>query len=248
MYRLAKLVLDSRLGGSVADYLVGRIILPQRYAQYYAERMFWRHAGIHPEDVRHIVDVGSSEGWEIARFLKCYKHAECDVFEADPVEYQRLIRRFGRYKDRVHCHQKAVCEKTGPVVFHRTQQAGCGSLLPLVSSSAAKFGLSQDEPLNVEGVALDDFMEPRYPDAMIDLLWIDVQGGELRVLNGASKTLKRCRAVFLEVWTGPRAYQNGCTFSEVFTLLSDNNFIPVLLATGPDHEGEGDALFIKVKP
>lgn len=80
----------------------------------------------------------------------------------------------------------------------------------------------------------------------IDLLKIDVQGLEDRVIAGAQETLTRTRSIFTEVSFRP-VYRGSCDFTEVYRLLGEHGFVLSALESGhrtPDGELlQADALF-----
>jgi hypothetical protein len=100
------------------------------------------------------------------------------------------------------------------------------------------------ETFTVETVTLDGF-EP-LEGKPIDLLWCDVQGAELEILRGATETLTRCKAVFLEVATTMRTYEGQCLMSDLEEALDPAGFrlagIGLCLETG---NGTGNALWVR---
>ena len=78
---------------------------------------------------------------------------------------------------------------------------------------------------HLEKVAVERLDDIVSPDWIVDhcLLKIDVQGYELRVLEGAVKTLDRIRVVLVE--TGIASlYADDASFDEVYRFLTERGF------------------------
>ena len=69
---------------------------------------------------------------------------------------------------------------------------------------------------------LDTFMKA-YSKEMVDLLKIDVQGAECRVLSGGKKTIKKTKIIILEI-SFFDYYEHQTSFLDVELLLSPLGF------------------------
>ena len=112
-------------------------------------------------------------------------------------------------------------------------------LLEIGELSKQSYGSSQKENFLVETTTLDTF----YKNKDLDILWIDVQGAEKLVLEGAKETLKKIKAVFIEISIKNGLYINSVTMEELDNILLKNGFKLVLLGT--DFNLTGNALYIK---
>lgn len=88
-------------------------------------------------------------------------------------------------------------------------------------------------------ISLDKY----YNNKELDILWIDVQGAEKLVLDGANETLKKIRAIFIEVSIDSGFYEGAVKMKTLSKLLSEYDFSLVLLGT--DINLTGNALYIK---
>jgi hypothetical protein len=73
---------------------------------------------------------------------------------------------------------------------------------------------------------------------------MDVQGAEGMVLAGATETLKRTRAIFIEVALTESPYKGAALFPEISARLRADNFMCVGLGTDPGN-GTGNAFFVR---
>ena len=101
--------------------------------------------------------------------------------------------------------------------------------------------MEQEEVFEVECTTLDKILI----NDDIDVLQLDVQGAELKVLNGATCVLKKTKAIFTEISLKPNLYENSLTFDEIVDFLNQNDFEICLLGT--DTNLTGNALFINRK-
>jgi FkbM family methyltransferase len=201
-----------------------------------------------PADIGCIVIVGGYLGWEIDRLLAVYPLTEIHVFEPSKRYFADLSQRFNSNK-RVHCHNYAVSNTDGTSLFHETSLEGTGSLLPMKhhqdddASTWIAPGATVAEEYYVATVSLDRFAPLR--NKVIDLLWCDVQGLELRVLTGATELLRTIKAIFLEVATHKTMYEGQCLFYDLDMYLARNDFY--LRGIGLCHSGNstGNALWVK---
>ena len=184
------------------------------------------------------VIVGVYRGDEIPKILKKYKNVKIDAFECSPKYAKKLNTRFKNNK-RVKIINKAVTSFTGETTFYETNLNGNGSLLPIGELSKSHYGSYQKEQYKVKTTSLDEY----YKNKEIDILWIDVQGAEKFVLEGADEVLKKLKGIFIEVSINSGFYQDSVIMDSISKLLNGYGFHLILLGT--DTNLTGNALYIK---
>jgi FkbM family methyltransferase len=142
----------------------------------------------------------------------------------------------------------AASETSGQVEFFLHEHfAEISSILPAKSDVAGMAEILAGEPTKivVETRTLDDIVGTCNVTS-IDLLKIDVQGFEDRVLKGATQVLAVTKIVFIEVSFRP-LYEGSCTFFDVYRHLVDHGFALLNLEPGyRSKDGEllqADAIF-----
>jgi FkbM family methyltransferase len=145
-----------------------------------------------PETPRpFIVDAGANIGMATLFFKKLYPEAEIVCFEPDPDNFALLKRNVEQNGlAGVELHQAAVSDSEDPIVFYTSQQDGS----PLRSSTIRERAQSPEE-IVVPAVRLSTFLR-----ADVDLLKVDVEGAEGRVLSDliGSGALARVQRMHLE--------------------------------------------------
>jgi FkbM family methyltransferase len=174
--------IDARLGNGMKFRLVwtdevGMEILSNGFYEIDTVRVFQSIVG--PKTV--FFDVGAQMGQYT--LLAAAAGAVVHSFEPDPATYQLLEHnvRTNRLTN-VHLNSCALAEASGGAVFYSSspENIGKGSLRTQSNFSGAKFP--------VACLTLDEYVRQHGIDH-IDLIKIDVEGAELLVLRGASKTL-----------------------------------------------------------
>lgn len=167
-----------------------------------------------------VVDVGANLGWWSRSILEMSAPKRLLALEPIP-EMAHLCR------ERLGTHPtarvvEAACAATrGRAEFAVATAHQASSLLsPNADAAARNRGLTTDRRVEVEVVALDDIVDPSW---RVRLLKIDVQGAELGVLQGATRTLRQTDYVLIEVNFTPE-YVGGSTFPEVNEHLTERGF------------------------
>ena len=158
------------------------------------------------------IDVGSHEGEFMDLFLKFAPKGQHIGFEPLPDYYQQLIQKYP-----VNCsfHSIALSNKKGTTTFN------------YVISNPAYSGLEKrkydkagekDTTIQVQQDRLDDILPS---DLSIDFIKIDVEGGELQVLQGAVQTLTKWKPILIFEHGLGAADVYGTTPEMVFDLLKE---------------------------
>ena len=211
---------------------------PYNYVQNITVNNICNYLNIDNEDLKQWCIVGVYLGNEIPRILKNYPFVKIDAFECSKRYRKKLTNRFGN-NHRVKIIDKAVTSFIGETTFYETNLNGNGSLLPLDELAKKSYGSEQKEKFLVRTTTLDSY----YGDKNIDILWIDVQGAEKLVLEGAKNTLNKVKAIFIEISILGGFYKNSVKMDSINLILKDYGFNLVLLGT--DINLTGNALYIK---
>lgn len=193
---------------------------------------------------RSVVHVGANNGQE--RFL--YEAFGVSVLwvEALPDVFLSLKKNLKGFRNQ-SALRALVSDKGGQKVqFNIASNGGA-------SSSMFDFALHQElwpevqmqNTIPLETQTIDDLLQP---SSVIDALVLDVQGAELKVLQGATELLRSARFVKAEV-ADFNAYQGGCTERELVPFLTRLGFVERIRDVFADLVGTGqysDVLFERV--
>jgi FkbM family methyltransferase len=201
-----------------------------------SKRLAVRHLPRNPV----IVDCGAYDGGDsivLSRLTKGTVHA----FEADPQIFKKLVHNTRHWRN-VICHPLALSDKDGTAKFNccRGDLAASGSLL-IPGDQMLQSGNVSDV-VTVSTRTLSTWMsEMCIPK--IDMLWLDMQGMELRALQASVSEIKRVSVIHTEV-SLTRDYSDACLYRELREFLSENGFDVVCEAIPPGWSS-GNVLFVR---
>ena len=132
---------------------------------------------------RTFVDVGSHIGSVVSQVLRKCPDVSIEAIEADPTKAKSLAKKFPG----VRVHACACAAETGTLSFYLDElRPGYSSLVRPENSTAIK-------EIVVPVARLDDLVAGR----AVDVIKVDVEGAELRVLSGARAIVEVCRPTIM---------------------------------------------------
>ena len=168
-----------------------------------------------------ILDVGGNKGQSARRYRRMFPTATVHSFEPLPETYEKLRRTASRLQ-KVATHQVALADSPGNREFHVSPDFGeTNSLLQRPQTGRRYYprGAELTQTTTVEVTTVDIFCATRGIEA-IDLMKIDVQGGELLVLRGAQGLLAShaIGAILCELAFTPH-YEQGVLYHDLARFL-----------------------------
>jgi FkbM family methyltransferase len=175
------------------------------------------------------VDVGASIGGVLGEMLRVAPEGRHIAFEPIPELARRLEERFPT----VDVRQVALSDHSGRERFvHVTSRPAFSGL-----RERSYPGPQQLEYIEVDVAPLDDLLEP---SCVPTLIKIDVEGGELGVLQGATRTVARHRPLVVFEHGAGAADHYGTRPEQVWELLVDELGLRIFDLDGNGPYGEGE--------
>jgi FkbM family methyltransferase len=173
-----------------------------------------------------VFDAGAHTGEMTSYYLSSFATGIIHAFEPLPDLYASLQRRFAS-NPRVKLCKTALSDNIGVQRFTRTKFSPASSLLTPNEHANNYWGDSvfdTAEEIEVQTMTLDSYVE-EHSIKKINLLKLDVQGAEKKVLSGGSKTFlaNRVDAVYIEL-TNITTYHGQPRIAELLTCLEDRRF------------------------
>jgi FkbM family methyltransferase len=206
------------------------------------EANFPEMVGIKNNDSLNVLVVGAWRGDEIYSFLRWNNDVKVYAFEPNPVNFNYLQTAFSNHKN-VHCFQMACGNEDGEVtLFLHNTDSGTESLLPVKQNSSFK----EVGKEIVKVIKLDTFAP--VSNISFDLFWIDVQGFELSVFQGAEKIMKSVKGIYVEMNGTDTPYEGAPHYTEIDIFLKEHGFVLAHQEMGPNpHADGGVALYIRAE-
>ena len=179
-----------------------------------------------------ILDVGGHKGESILFLRNLFPAATIHSFEPDPNSFQQL----NSFNDEhTFCHNLALSDMEGTVDFFRNNISHTNSLYKTNIESKDSIYLDKvrkhqqefepekfNQEIKVSACRMDKFCEEQ-SIRRINLLKIDVQGAEAKVLVGAGNLLERVDNIVIEV-SFYDYYEHQSSFLEVEQILAPFGF------------------------
>jgi FkbM family methyltransferase len=104
----------------------------------------------------------------------------------------------------------------------------------IANAAALAFDFVADGVGDVQAVPLDDIALEN-----VRLIKVDTQGADLRVLQGAADTIRRCRPIVLFEWERDLGQQHGTTLDDFFRFFVELNYeVTMLHDTTPGRQAD----------
>jgi FkbM family methyltransferase len=194
--------------------------------------------GIHGFQPNRILHVGAHHAQELEMY-KTLGVGSGIFIEGDPKVYNELLEILNNDKNWKAVNALLSDVDGVEVDFWVASNGGMSSsllkpALHLTEHSNVTFDI---EPIKLKTVTLDSLNLGKF-----DLIVMDVQGAELKVLRGGIETFKDADCLWLEVALGG-LYENDCTINDLTMFLSEFGFYPAYVDIGSTLWG--DAFFVK---
>jgi 2-O-methyltransferase len=157
-----------------------------------------------------ICDIGSRDATEGLILMKHLEGRELHIFEPNPAAAEKCRINLSRMTEKdgsVFFNEVAVTEKVGVAPFYPVslpqsdnKDIGFSSLYRINPQYMRRRGRIVQSEILVETVTLDAYFSDREPP---DILWVDVEGAELRVFQGATRVLEHVGLIHVEVALRP---------------------------------------------
>jgi FkbM family methyltransferase len=166
-----------------------------------------------------IFDAGAYVGDVTRTYRNIFPRAIIYCFEPFPDSFAKLSQLADGKS--IKCYQTALCEVNGRTKLQVNSDPSCNSLLPRPKSGTRYYpDKAQNRgQIEIETQTLDTFCG-KEDISVIDILKLDVEGAEIKVLQGASEKLgkKQIKLIYTEIVFVPH-YERGCLFYEVTGFL-----------------------------
>jgi FkbM family methyltransferase len=188
-----------------------------------------------------VVEAGAQFGEDTDKMSLLWPKGTIYAFEPSPLSYPSVAQ-LAVNRSNIFSSQLALSNVSGEMPFYLA--GGASSLLcPQDGFNRAYFHVDVDHPIFVKVVKLDKWLDEQ-GISRVDFLWLDMEGNELRALEGLGKRLSDVTLIYAEV--NIQRFWNGCVcYEELKTWLSEQGFEEIWSEIIPGWQG--NALFLNRK-
>ena len=155
----------------------------------------------------YIIEIGSKDCQEALTFTKLFPNAHIVSFECNP-KLLPQCRTNAAKSNNITLIEKCVTDNTDDNLFYLPK-----NLDGTASLHQPNFLY---DTVNVDTIRMDQFLT----DQTVDLLWIDVQGAESKVLNSFGSKLNQVNTIYCELDVSPIRYQHSSYESQIIQNLT----------------------------
>ena len=180
-----------------------------------------------------ILDVGGNKGQSIEKYLKIFDKPIIHSFEPIKTEFDYMFNKFKNYKN-IFLNNFALGDKTEEREFNVTANTGNSSFNKInlgtdwLKVRSKQYNTSQEgyvtsiQKVNVK--KLDDYLKDNNI-SVIDLVKIDTQGYEDKVLEGSLNSIKqnKIKAIVTEIMFD-NVYSKYFSFNDIEKFIIPHNF------------------------
>lgn len=212
--------------------LKDKITVQSDYNSSVARRLSHLAGKVDLTGVKRILDIGSWHLGQSVEFSEIFKDAEIDAFEPVPDSYQLCLNRLQSLDEqkqkRIRVHNYALSDAAGEIPFYiaapdpqRGVDAGFSSMFKFNEAVYDHSTLQQE--IRTKATRLDDWCAENKVEA-IDIMWVDVQGSELLMLQGADNILRNTKIIMTEVGLKPY-YEGHALKDDIDKFLGERGFV-----------------------
>lgn len=187
-----------------------------------------------------ILDIGSHSGKDASELSQLFDAPEIHCFEADPVN-QENWKALNGLNRKMTLYNTAVGNVDHPITFNQSTKSSSGSLYKPKTHLDIWPDVHFNKQVKVMCFKLDTWNDYVLQNQLIDFIWCDVNGAEKEVINGAKKTLKNTRYLYIE-FSDKELYEGQITKHDLLSLLPDFEELAVY-----NYEGNFGNLLLKNK-
>ena len=212
----------------------------------YTFRTLFRTHGVKPGG---LIYAGAHVGENLGAFLDAGFESVLAI-EPNPEDFSKLAR---LESQRIRCVNNALSDTDGACTYFMIP--GVPTLNSLLEPDYDYWVRQVGKELadahapakvQVEALRLDTLMERHALAGKYNVLYMNIQGGELKALRGAPRTLQDIDTLFAEV-NFEKRYTGCVLFDELDAFLRDSGFRLMYLEKFPHSAGEhGEALYRRI--
>lgn len=173
----------------------------------------------------HIFDCGANIGFVSYQFLKRFKTSSIHCFEPNVVVYEKMVATLKNESNNFVFNNSGISDSNGNLEFYKNNNSGTSSFLQPNDFHRSHMARNYQK-IDVPIVSIPDYCAKNNIDE-ISILKLDIEGFELKALQGCSDLLKnnKIEFVFTEVNLIP-TYDGQPLLEDIILYMRKFNYYP----------------------
>lgn len=177
-----------------------------------------------------IFDIGSRDGLQSIEFSNTFKNSKVFAIEGNPDNITKLKENVKDHQ-RISYYESIVAEYDGDITFYKIDTLNTITDHPDGNPGASSLYLANHDyplekyvqiPIIEKCITLKSLAE-KAGVSKIDLIWMDLQGAEIRALEGLHELINSVKYIYTEI-SHTEIYKNQPLFSEFEEYMNSKNF------------------------
>ena len=197
---------------------------------------------------KYAFEIGAYDAEFSINLRKKLKDTEIYAFEASKDNFDHFTRARNFHNKNINYINLALSDKTGHIDFYMQDKnletnEMYTKIIPNNSLHKRNEENIEYQQVSIPSDTLNNFVKNEKINNVTNSMWIDVEGSNKEVLNGASEVLKNSQLIYIEV-EDKKFWENQWLSDDVIEFLNTYNLIPI----GKDFEdflGQYNLIFIK---
>lgn len=179
------------------------------------------------KQVKIIFDVGANTGQTVEQYFNLFKSSHIYCFEPYEQSFEKLSDSF-RNNTLIKPYEVAIANKIGERKFYLNKANYTNSLLPIAEECSKYVDAELTDnvgSINVATITLDEFCKKEHIEK-IQILKMDIQGGELMALQGGTTLLNNhsIDLIYTEVQFA-KIYDKQANFYDLYEYLDKYSYV-----------------------
>ncbi|MCS7052923.1 MAG: FkbM family methyltransferase [Ignavibacterium sp.] len=175
-----------------------------------------------------VFDIGANVGEYSSEILQLFSKCYIYAFEPNPKSFILLSKKFNHLNNVMLYNLGLGSIKTTTKLYDYKEEEGSTHASIYKSMFESFYGNKETISYEIEIITLDDFLEKENIQS-VDLLKIDIEGGELEVLKGAKKSINENRIKIIQFEFNYTHICSRVFLKDFFDLLANYDLYRVIL-------------------
>ncbi|MBI4945024.1 MAG: FkbM family methyltransferase [Bacteroidetes bacterium] len=167
-----------------------------------------------------IFDVGANAGDYSLNLIKIFKNSNFTLHAFEPSKKTFANLTSNLFGNNIQLHNIGIGNETGQMTLYLSHKDTAGTISSLYNRNLTHRNIEMNDRETIEIATIDEFCE-KNKIKKIDFLKLDIEGHEIKALEGATKMMKSDKIRFIQFEFGGTDIDARIFFKDFYTLLKE---------------------------